>query len=297
MINSNKALGLAILTVFMNIILMLVKITVGVLGNSYALIADGIESAADIFTSLITWAGFHLSLRPADQDHPFGHGKIESLAGIFSGLTLLAAAALIAFHSVQEIITPQNSPRWFTLPVLLVVVVVKETMSRRVLSFGRGLESRALEGDAWHHRSDALTSSAAALGISATLIGGPSWAMADEGAALLACVIIVVNGTRIISASLHDILDGNVNPGFISSIRCCAEEVGAVEEIEKCRVRKSGIGYFVELHVQVDGDLTVRVGHDIGHEVKNHLMEAFPNLLDVMVHLEPDLEGSEGISQ
>jgi cation diffusion facilitator family transporter len=133
MIDSTKAIGLGIFTICVNIILMLIKITTGMLGHSYALIADGIESAADIFTSLITWAGFQLSLRPPDDNHPFGHGKIESLTGIFAGGALLAAAGLIAYHSIQEILTPHRSPAWFTLPVLILVVIAKESLSRRIL--------------------------------------------------------------------------------------------------------------------------------------------------------------------
>ncbi|MDA0321666.1 MAG: cation diffusion facilitator family transporter [Verrucomicrobia bacterium] len=287
MIDTGKAVGLGILTVCVNIVLMLVKIAAGVLGNSYALIADGIESAADIFTSLITWAGFHFSLRPADDRHPFGHGKVESLTGIFSGSALLAAAGLIAYHSVQEIITPHHSPAWFTLPVLIAVVVTKEMLSRRILALGGDLESRALESDAWHHRSDAMTSGAAAVGISISLVGGPGWAMADDWAALLACGIIVVNGVRVIRASLHDVLDGNVDPEIQELVTSRAAAVDGVGQIETCRMRKSGVGYFVELHVQVDGDLSVNAGHQIAHEVKSHLLADFPQLLDVMVHVEP----------
>jgi len=166
---------------------MVVKIGVGFLGNSYALIADGIESASDIFASLITWAGFQISLKPADDDHPYGHGKFESLAGMFSGFSLLTAAAIIGYNSILEIQAPHHAPAWFTLPVLVLVVVVKELLSRRVLSAGDAIGSTALKGDAWHHRSDAITSGAAAIGITIALIGGEGFEMADDWAALFAC--------------------------------------------------------------------------------------------------------------
>ncbi len=283
-----EAMKLGVLSLATNIILMVVKIVVGWVGNSYALIADGIESASDVFTSLITWTGFKLSLRPADQDHPFGHGKIESLAGMFSGGCLLLAAAFIAWHSVLEIRTPHHAPAWFTLPVLLIIVVVKELLSRTVLAAGEELQSMAIQGDAWHHRSDAITSAAAAAGIAIALIGGKGYESADDWGALAACVVIVINGGLIIRASLHDMLDGRVADEISHAVVELARSVEGVEGIEKCRVRKSGIGLFVEIHVWVDSDMTVAVGHLLGHAVKDVLI-ADPRLriLDAVVHLEP----------
>lgn len=287
MLDSGKALGLGILTVCVNIVLMAVKIVVGIIGNSYALVADGIESAGDIFSSLITWAGFQLSLRPPDETHPYGHGKIESLAGLFSGAALLVAAAVIGWHSVLEILTPHHAPEWFTLPVLIGVVGVKLLLSRKVNALSQSMDSRALQGDAWHHLSDAITSGAAAIGISIALIGGPGWEAADDWAALLACVVIVINGVLIAKGALHEVLDGNVATEVNEEIRLFATEVSGVKGIEKCRSRKSGIGLFVELHLLVDGDTPVREGHRIGHEVKDYLRAKKPQIVDVIVHLEP----------
>lgn len=294
MIDSGKALGVGILTVCVNIVLMAVKISVGLIGNSSALVADGIESAGDIFSSLITWAGFQLSLRPADDDHPYGHGKIESLAGVFSGCALLVAAAIIAWDSVHGIITPHKSPAWFTLPVLLAVIAVKVFLAKKVSAMSADIDSRALEGDAWHHRSDAITSGAAAIGITIALIGGKGWETADDYAALLACGVIVVNGGLIIRGALHEVLDGNVNAVVNEEMRSLAAEVEGVRGIEKCRVRKSGIGMFVELHLLVDGDTPVREGHRIGHAVKDHMKAVKPQIVDVIVHLEPEDEECKG---
>ncbi|MDP0499696.1 MAG: cation diffusion facilitator family transporter [Verrucomicrobiota bacterium JB022] len=272
----------------MNILLMCVKIAVGIWGNSYALIADGIESASDIFVSLLTWGGFFLSLRPPDAKHPFGHGKIESVMGVLSGVALLGAAVAIAAFSIREIRTPHHAPEWFTLPVLLMVVVVKELMANRIMKLTTGeMESRALEGDAWHHRSDALTSGAAAIGIAVALIGGEGWAMADDWAALFACLIIAANGFRIVKLSMHDVLDGRVDNELVAALRRTAEADAQVQQVEKCRVRKSGVGYFVELHLQVDAEMTVQAGHELGHQVKARLQKEFPRLIDVVVHLEP----------
>ena len=287
MIDLAKTMALGLLSLCVNIVLMAVKIAAGIAGNSYALVADGIESAGDVFTSLVTWVGFRMSLRPPDENHPFGHGKIESLAALFAGLSLLAAAGVIAWNSVIEIQTPHHAPEWFTLPVLLAVVAVKWAVSVIIRRMGEEVDSRAIEGDAWHHLSDALTSGAAAVGISIALIGGKGWEQADDYAALAACGIIVVNGTRIASRALHDMLDGNVSEDLVLTIRDLARDVAGVVEIEKCRVRKSGIGLFVELHVCVTGETTVREGHRIGHEVKDHLLASNPRILDVVVHLEP----------
>jgi cation diffusion facilitator family transporter len=285
--SQNDVLGLGILAICINITLMAVKIGVGFLGNSYALIADGIESASDIFSSLITWAGFQISLKPADDDHPYGHGKIESLAGMFSGFSLLTAAAIIGYHSILEIQTPHHAPAWFTLPVLVLVVVVKELLSRRVLSAGDAMGSTALKGDAWHHRSDAITSGAAAIGITIALIGGKGFEMADDWAALLACGVITINGVLILKGALHDVLDGKVSGDIHTEIAAYAHSVVGVRAAEKCRVRKSGVGFFVEIHVWVDPAISVYEGHQIGHKVKDQIMASDGRVQDVTVHIEP----------
>ena len=277
----------ALLTTLINLILMLVKVVAGVIGNSYALIADGIESASDVLVSLITWIGFSVSLRPPDENHPYGHGRIESLAGMFSGGALMAAAGLIAFQSIHEILTPQRSPEWFTLPVLFLVVVTKEFLSRRIMRLSNFSESRALEGDAWHHRSDAITSGIVAIGISIALIGGPGYAMADDWAALIACLIIAFNGGRIILRSFHENIDGRIDARIEEKIRLCSSSIQGICDIEKCKVRKSGIFYFAEAHVQVDPHCSVAVGHAIAHAFKERVITEMPSLKDLVVHVEP----------
>ena len=285
--SASETLSLGIWAISINVSLMIVKIGVGVVGNSYALVADGIESASDIFSSIVTWAGFRFSLKPADEDHPYGHGKIDALTGIFSGGCLLAAAVFIAYQSIQEIKTPHHAPAWFTLPVLLGVIVVKEFLSRRVLAAAGELDSSALKGDAWHHRSDAITSAAAAIGITVALIGGKGWEMADDWGALAACVVISINAFMILKSSAYDATDRAVAPEIRDSIVATAATRRGVQRIEKCRVRKSGIGLFVELHVEVDPSTSIVEGHKIGHEVKEALIRSNPRIQDVIVHLEP----------
>jgi len=280
-----ERLGLAVLA--LNVGLMLVKILAGWAGNSSALMADGVESAGDLVTTMIIWAGFRASLKPADDGHPFGHGKIEPLAGMFSGAVLCGSGVLIALYALSEMRGPSQRPEWFTLPVLLLVVIVKEGLFRRVIQAGKDADSTALQGDAWHHRSDALSSAVAAVGITMALLGGPGWEQADEWAALAACGIILLNGGRIIALSTHDILDGRVPEAMSQSIATTARGVIGVVEVETCRVRKSGVGFFVELHIEVDPDISVREGHSIAHRVKDALRAQNSRVLDVVVHVEP----------
>ena len=205
-------LRLSKLALVINTVLAFIKIAVGILGNSYVLIADGIESTADIFSSVVVWGGLRVAVIPPDENHPFGHGKAESVASVIVSVLLLGAALLIAVQSVREILTPHQTPAWFTLPVLLGVIVIKETLFRLAFRAGRSLESTALKSDAWHHRSDALTSAAAFVGISIALVGGPGYESADDWAALLACGVIGWNGLRLLRAALDEVMDATVAP-------------------------------------------------------------------------------------
>lgn len=273
-----------------NVVLAIVKIVAGILGNSYALIADGIESSADIVSSLVVWTGLKISAIPADDAHPYSHGKAESMAGMFVAMALLGAAILIASQSIREIITPHHAPAGFTLLVLALVVATKETLYRFVFNVGNELSSSSVKGDAWHHRSDAITSAAAFVGISIALIGGQGYESADDWAALLACAVIVFNGVRVLRGSLAEIMDAAVPDPLLGEIRRLSSEVPGVVRIEKCRVRKSGLGLFAEIHVEVDGNLTVRRGHEIGHEVVSRLKSSALSVQDVTAHVEPTRE-------
>jgi cation diffusion facilitator family transporter len=288
-----KGLMAAGIGMAVNVVLAIVKIVTGVLGNSYALIADGIESTSDIVSSLVVWTGLKISSLPADEDHPYGHGKAESIAGMVVALALLAAAVFIGIQSVREIITPHHAPAWFTLLVLALVIGTKETLYRFVLEVGDELTSTAVKGDAWHHRSDAITSAAAFIGISIALIGGKGYESADDWAALLACVVILFNGYRIFRAALNEIMDAAAPDPLQKEIRIISASVPGVARIEKCRTRKSGLGLLVELHVEVDGDMTVRRGHQIAHEVSDRLKSSSLPVQFVMVHVEPAMEVSQ----
>jgi cation diffusion facilitator family transporter len=289
MISVEEGLKVSGGAIAINLTLALVKISTGVLGNSYAMIADGIESTTDIFSSLIVIGGLRISTRPPDEDHPYGHGKAESLAGLIVALFLLGAATLIAYQSIQEIRTPHQSPAWYTLVVLVGIIIVKEWLFRRMLQVGDEMGSSALKNDAWHHRSDAITSLATFIGISVALIGGEKYAVADDWAALLACAIIYFNGFRLLRAALNEVMDAAAPDDIEDQIRGIACAVDGVVDIEKCRVRKSGLGYLTDLHVVVDGKISVQQSHLIGHAVKDKLIADPIPVTDAIIHIEPDV--------
>lgn len=282
-----SGLRLCTWAVVTNALLAVVKITGGVFGHSYVLIADGIESVADIFSSFVVWSGLRVAAIPADENHPYGHGKAESIAGVVVSLILLVAAIVIAVQSVREILTPHRAPGWFTLPLLVVIVVVKETLFRYAFKTGHLLESTALKSDAWHHRSDALTSGTALIGIAIALIGGEGYESADDWAALAACGVIVWNGLRLMREALDEVMDASVSAELVGAIRELARGAEGVVAIDKCRVRKIGLHLALDIHVVVDGGLTVRRGHEIAHAVKDRLLKSAHRINDVTVHIEP----------
>ncbi len=283
-----RGLRLSGASIAVNVVLAVTKITTGVIGNSYALIADGIESTIDIVSSLIVWSGLRISAIPPDRTHPYGHGKAESFAAVLVSLSLLVAGLIIAVQSVREIFMPHHAPAWYTLLVLVAVVVIKETMYRVLSKAGDALGSHSLKVDSWHHRSDAITSSVAFVGISIALIGGRGYETADDWAALVACVVIFYNGIRLLRPAVDEVMDAAVPSGIEHEVRSIAGAVDGVVAIEKCRIRKSGLGLLMDIHVIVDGAITVRRGHEIAHDVADRLSESQLKIVDVVVHTEPD---------
>ena len=273
--------------VTVNFFLALIKIVAGLLGNAYALIADGIESTLDIFSSLIIWFGLKVAAEPPDEEHPYGHGKAEPLASIVVALVVIAAALGLAVESVHEIITPHHTPKPFTLIVLIGVIIIKETLFRKVSSAAEEIGSTAVKTDAWHHRADVLTSAGAFIGISIALIGGPGWEQADDWAALFTCTIIGFNGYKLLMPSLHEIMDTAPPKDFEENVRKVAAGVPGVSNVQRCRIRKMGLEFYVDLHVWVDGQMTVLEGHNIAHAVKDQVQNSNPAIADVLVHIEP----------
>jgi cation diffusion facilitator family transporter len=285
--NLQTGARIALFGMVVNLIFAAAKIVGGLIGNAYVLIADGIESGLDIAGSLVIWGGLKFAARPPDRTHPYGHGKAEPIAAGVVALGVLAAATGLAIESVREILTPHHGPAPFTLAILVVVIVVKEILFRYVNRVGHNVESTAVQTDAWHHRSDALISAAAFIGISVALIGGEGWRSADDWAALFACAVIAANGYRLLRPAFFEIMDTAPRGKFVRSIREAARSVSGVIEVEKCRARKMGLDYYVDLHVGVDGKISVHEGHEIAHQVKNAIQQSDSRIADVLVHIEP----------
>jgi len=270
-----------------NVTLTVVKFLAGSLGHSQALIADAVESLADIFSSIIVWRGLVVAETPPDEDHPYGHGKAEPLAAAIVSAMLLLAAGMIAFHSLKGMAAPRVAPSAWTLIILIIVIVVKEMLFRFVLRESETVSSSAVETDAWHHRSDAITSAAAFLGIGITLVGGSGYEHADNWAALVAACVIAFNGARLLRPAFNELMDRSPDRELIEKICAAAKNVPGVDGVEKCFVRKMGYQFFVDMHVEVDPQMTVENSHRIGHEVKNKVRAEIPSVRDVLIHIEP----------
>ena len=270
-----------------NTLLAMTKLVTGVLGNAYALVADAVESTADIFSSLIVWGGLQIATRQADDEYPFGYGKAEPLAATVVSLLLLGAAAGITVEAIREIRTPHHTPAPFTLIVLVGVIVVKEVLFRRVLKVSDEVSSTAVKADAWHHRSDAITSAAAFVGISIALLGGPGWESADDWAALAAAGVIVVNAALLLRPAIGDLMDKSPGAHLLERIAEAARATSDVRNIEKLKVRKAGLQYYVDLHVQADPALSLHDAHVLSGRVKTAIRAAVPEVAGVLIHMEP----------
>lgn len=275
-----------VLGLVINVALALTKFLAGLLGNCYALIADAVESMADIFGSFVVWRGLHVAAQPADHDHPYGHGKAEALAGLIVSMMLFGAGIAIAVQAVKEILTPHHAPAAFTLWVLLGVVIVKETLYRVMRGVAGRTKSGAVLVDAWHQRSDAITSAAAFVGISVALVGGPGYEPADDWAALLASGVILFNAYRLIWAPLHELMDKEP-AGLVQEVRRIAAGQPGVRGVEKVFARKSGLRFWVDMHLEVSPDISVRDAHALAHGVKDVIRAALPQVQDVLIHVEP----------
>ncbi|MEI6343999.1 MAG: cation diffusion facilitator family transporter [Verrucomicrobiota bacterium] len=279
--------------VLLNLLLSAAKIAGGLIGRSNALIADGIESLLDLFSSLLIWGALKYAAKPPDEDHPYGHGKAESLASLIGAFVLAIAGALIAHNSIFQLIAaahgnPVHLPSPWTLLILIGVIAIKETLYQFMARRARRIGSNALLADAWHHRSDAVTSIAAFIGISISLLGGRGYEVADDWAALFACVVIFYSSYNMLKLSLGDMMDARVSPDAEKTVMDITCAVPGVVSAEKCRIRKSGLSYIADLHIRVSGEISVREGHDISHTVKDRLMASGLPLEDVTVHVEPE---------
>ena len=278
---------LVIWSLALNAAMAVLKFAGGFLGHSFALVADGAESLLDVLSSILVWAGFKVASLPPDDNHPYGHGRAEPLAALAGVVFIFATAGWIGWRSVYSIVTPHAGPHWETLPLLAGIVVTKLWVYRRLRAAATAAGSTALKVEASRHRSDAFTSAAAFIGIAIAVVGGRAWAAADGWAALFACAIITFNGVEILQRTLDEMMDTAVSPDIENDVRALASSVEGVRALDKCRIRKSGLSYLVDIQVRVDGDLSVVSGHEIGHAVKSRLMASALRVSDVTVHIEP----------
>jgi len=270
-----------------NAVLTGAKFAAGIVGHSHALVADAVESLADIVSSIVVWRALVVAAAPPDEDHPYGHGKAEPLAAAVVSTMLLLAAGWIVLVAGRGIAQPHPAPAPFTLLVLGAVIAIKEGLFRFVRREAASVQSSAVRTDAWHHRSDAITSLAAATGISVALIGGKGYEVADDVAAIVAAGVIAWNGWRLLRPALAELMDTAPNPEVVGQIRRIAEAAPGVARVEKCLVRKVGYDHFVDMHVEVDPQMTVQRSHEIAHDVKDKIRGQIPAVRDVLVHIEP----------
>jgi len=279
-----KSLRLSLTLLVVNASLAMVKLLAGLLGHSYALVADAVESMADIFGSFVVWSGLRIAARPADENHPYGHGRAEPLAALIVAMMLFAAALGIAVEAVREILAPHHAPAPFTLGVLIGVVIVKEAFFRIASRLARFTRSSAVLADAWHQRSDAMTSAAAAIGISIALVGGEGYESADDWAALFAAGVIFYNAARLVP--LGELMDAEP-ADIVGPARRLVEVQPNVRGVEKLFARKMGLRYLIDIHLEVDPEMSVREAHDVAHRVKDAILAAMPQVQDVLIHVEP----------
>ena len=277
----------SIFSIIGNTLLAVCKLLAGYFGNSYALIADAIESTADIFSSILVLLGLKYASKPADEDHPYGHGRIEPLVTFAVVGFLIVSATIIAIESIENIRTPHEGPKLFTLFVLGAIILWKEASYRWVIRKAKQTDSTSLKADAWHHRSDAITSVAAFIGISIAIYKGEGYESADDWAALFAAFIILYNSYRILKPAWGEMMDKDMYTDMANDISNFSKMVDGVVNTEKCHIRKTGMSYYVDLHIIVDKNITVKEGHDIAHELKRRLITHKPEIADILIHVEP----------
>ena len=278
---------LAQLGLVINAGLAVIKLVAGLLGNSYALVADAVESSTDMIGSLVVWSGLRIASKDPDEFYPFGYGRAEALAAATVSALMVGAATGIAIEAIAEIRTPHHAPAWWTLLVLAMVIVVKELLAKRVKAVSDVSGSVVVAADAWHHRADAITSGAAFIGITMALIGGPGWEPAEDWAALVAAGVIVINGSLLLRTALRDLMDRAPEPAVLATVSAAALTTPGVRAIEKLKIRKSGTAFYVDIHVQADPVLSLHDAHILSGMVKTAIRQRVPAAMGVLIHMEP----------
>jgi len=286
--NQKIAEKTAIFSVVGNIFISIIKGSAGYFGNSYALIADAIESTTDVFSSFLVLFGLKFSSRPADENHPYGHGRAESLVALIVSFILFASAVLIIRNNIIGIFVLHKVPHSWTLLILAPIIIWKEIIFQIIYRRSKIIKSSSLKAEAWHHRSDAITSVAAFIGISIAIIFGEGFAIADNVAAIFAACFIIYNSYKIFRPAISELMDEDVHEDLVTKINDVSLKVKGIINTEKCFIRKAGMRYHVDLHVTIDANTTVKEGHRLAHEVNDVLKKEIPELGNILVHIEPN---------
>jgi cation diffusion facilitator family transporter len=282
-----QAIRAALLGVVVNLFLGVVKLLGGVLGGAFALVSDAVNSLGDVVTSVIVLFALYFAQRPPDKEHPYGHSRAEAIAATNVAVLVILSALWIGWEAVRRIGVDHEVPPLWTLWIAGGCALVKEWLYRYKLRVARRTGSAALVANAWDHRSDALCSLAVLLGLLVVRVGGDQFLWADEAAALVVAAAIVWTGLKLFRDSASGLMDVQADEELVAAVRAAAEGVAGVAGVETLWLRKSGLEYFADIHIEVPPEMTVADGHHIGHQVKDRLLEQFPMLRDVLVHLEP----------
>jgi cation diffusion facilitator family transporter len=277
----------AILGLVVNLALGLIKLVGGLAAGSFALLADAVNSLGDVFSSVVVLVALRVAQAPPDAEHPYGHSRAEAIAGSNVALLVILSALYVGYEAIRRLTVTHELPPAWTLWVAGANAVIKEALYRYKMTVGRRTGSSAVIANAWDHRSDAMCSLAVFVGLAIVRVGGPRWIWADEAAAFVVVAMILWTGAALFRKSASELMDVQADDELVKQIRQTAAAVPGVAGIEKLWVRKSGLEFLADMHIEVDPQMSVADGHAIGHDVKDRLLERFPLLRDVLVHLEP----------
>lgn len=281
------AIRAAIVGLAINLLLGAVKLAGGLVGHSFALLSDAVNSLGDVVTSTVIVIALWFSQRPPDAEHPYGHSRAEGIAACNVALLVVLSAIAIGWEALRRFGHPQEIPPTWTLAIAASNALIKEALFHYKVRVSRRTGSSAILANAWDHRSDALCSLAVLIGLGIVRWGGETWSGADQVAALVVVLAIVWSASQVFVSSIRELMDLQADEPFVIRVRETAGQVPGVQGVEKLWLRKSGLEYFADIHIEVDPHMTVAAGHEIGHAVKDRLLDEFPLMRDVLVHLEP----------
>lgn len=283
----NQINKITYVSIVINILLSAVKIFTGIIGNSKSAVADGVHSLSDLSTDLAILIGVKFWTAPPDENHPYGHGRIETLVTVFIGIILTAVGLSIGFEAISTLRDSHlGRPKWISLTGIAFSIVLKELLFRWTISVGKKLKSSSLIANAWHHRSDSFSSIPALIAVSVSIIF-PGLEFIDHIGAVIVAFIIIKVSLGILFSSFKELTDCGISKKDIDDIKSISMQIEGVKEVHAVRSRKYNSGNYIDLHVLVDESLSVKRGHDIAEEVKVSLIEKGPSVLDAVVHIEP----------